>query len=1104
MIGTNIDITDRKRAEEVLHRSEEKYRGLFDESIAAVYVFDEKKNFIDSNQAGLDLLGYSRDELLSMSIPDVDADPVVVLPAHKQLLSGKNIINYEHQLRRKDGTIITAINNSRPLTDTEGNVIGMQSTIIDLTERRQAEDKLRYQSTLTENISDAVVSHDLDFKIISWNEAAQEIFGWKAEEVIGRSMEEVFHTEKADIKREEMLASIDDKGFWRDEVIQTRKDGERIHVHSTVSKVTNDEGNAVGFVGVARDITKHKQAEEKLKESEAKYRDLVDNPFVGVFTTTLDGRFLFVNDAMTRIYAFDSSEQMLAEGSLARWSDPKRREQMLAELREQGSVTNFEAEIITNTGKHIHVLFSAKLQADDISGMVMDITELKESEKLSKDSEARFRMISEHAPVMMDAFDRDGRCILWNQECEKVFGWTREEIFAHENPLVLFYPDPEIRKQVIHSVTTKPDKVFREWHPRRKDGLELTCLWANFELPDGNIISLGYDITERQQTENALQTSETNLIKAQEVAHIGSWSLDLRENNLVWTDENYRIFGIPAGTPLTYEKFLEVVHPEDREYVDEKWKAAIEGEPYDIEHRLLVDNKVKWVREKAEMSLDDTGNPKSGIGITQDITERKRAEDKIRESEEKYRTLVEQAQDGVAVLQDGIIKFVNPQLADMQGYSAEELIGDTFQKHIAPDQLPKTEDIYRRRINNEDVPSIYESALQRKDGSRLEVEFNAGLTHYNGKTADLVIVRDITDRKRAERKINESEQKLSGILGSITDHMSMMDKDLNIVWANDVAKQLFGEDIIGGKCYTCYHKRGHVCGGCLVKKTFDDGLVHNHITKVINADGDEMVFWRTSSVAAYDDDNNPELVIEFSRDITEQKKVEEELRAYQKRLKGLASQLTIAEELERRRIAEDLHDQIGQSLALARLQIAAALKSTTDSKLTSILNELSESMLQATQDTRHLILDLSYPTMNELGLGPAISDWLEEQVGQRYGLETEVIHDGHKLPLDDEMRAILFRNIRELLTNVVKHAQAKKVSVSLEEINGDIKVVVEDDGVGFDPIAASGDLRRMDGFGLFSIEERMADLGGSLEVVSAPGKGSRIILILPSFNPDIK
>ena len=142
-MGFAKDITERKVSEEALRQSEEKYRGIFDESVAAVYVFDNKKNFINSNKAGLDLLGYSREELLQLSIPDVDADPVVVLPAHQELLSGGRLINYEHRLRRKDGTIISVINNSSPLMDHHGNVVGMISTLIDITERRKAEDALR-------------------------------------------------------------------------------------------------------------------------------------------------------------------------------------------------------------------------------------------------------------------------------------------------------------------------------------------------------------------------------------------------------------------------------------------------------------------------------------------------------------------------------------------------------------------------------------------------------------------------------------------------------------------------------------------------------------------------------------------------------------------------------------------------------------------------------------------------------------------------------------------------------------------------------------------------------------------------------------------------
>jgi signal transduction histidine kinase/ActR/RegA family two-component response regulator len=121
--------------------------------------------------------------------------------------------------------------------------------------------------------------------------------------------------------------------------------------------------------------------------------------------------------------------------------------------------------------------------------------------------------------------------------------------------------------------------------------------------------------------------TEENLVRAQEVAHVGSWQLNLKENNLIWTDENYRIFGVTIGERMNYEKFMDIIHPEDREYVEKKWMAAVKGEPYDIEHRLLIDDTVKWVREKASLTFDDNGKVVSAIGITQEVTVYKRLED---------------------------------------------------------------------------------------------------------------------------------------------------------------------------------------------------------------------------------------------------------------------------------------------------------------------------------------------------------------------------------------------------------------------------------------------------------------------------------------------
>ena len=129
------------------------------------------------------------------------------------------------------------------------------------------------------------------------------------------------------------------------------------------------------------------------------------------------------------------------------------------------------------------------------------------------------------------------------------------------------------------------------------------------------------DITERKRTQEALKEIEHDLKRAQTVGKIGNWRLDTQRNILLWSDENHRIFGVPKGTPMTYETFLNIVHPDDRAYVDAKWKAGLLGEPYDIEHRIIVKGKVKWVREIAELEFDRKGKLLGGFGTTQEITE---------------------------------------------------------------------------------------------------------------------------------------------------------------------------------------------------------------------------------------------------------------------------------------------------------------------------------------------------------------------------------------------------------------------------------------------------------------------------------------------------
>ncbi len=163
----------------------------------------------------------------------------------------------------------------------------------------------------------------------------------------------------------------------------------------------------------------------------------------------------------------------------------------------------------------------------------------------------------------------------------------------------------------------------------------------------GRFATIFEDVTERKRAVEELRQSREDLDRAQAIGQIGSWRLDVRRNLLTWSDECYRILGLTKGAPLTYETFLSVVHPDDRGLVDAQWQAGLRGEPYDIEHRVVAGSEVKWVREKAFLEHDESGELRGGFGTTQDITERKRTEEELRVLYEAQRRIATTLQENL-------------------------------------------------------------------------------------------------------------------------------------------------------------------------------------------------------------------------------------------------------------------------------------------------------------------------------------------------------------------------------------------------------------------------------------------------------------------------
>ncbi len=251
--------------------------------------------------------------------------------------------------------------------------------------------------------------------------------------------------------------------------------------------------------------------------------------------------------------------------------------------------------------------------------------------------------------------------------------------------------------------------------------------------------------------------------------------------------------------------------------------------------------------------------------------------------------------------------------------------------------------------------------------------------------------------------------------------------------------------------------------------------------------------------AEFDSEGHILRYIGFARDITDKKKVELKLVNYQKRLRNLAQDLTISEEIVRKQIAVDLHDNVGQLLSSSRMQLAKALDMEENPEVSIRLKSISQALRTATQATRESIFNLSPPQLNEVGLYAAAHDWMIDSIQNKHDISTSITGEDEIPDLEKNTRFLIFRSIRELITNVLKHAGAHHIKVNFEQRGDMLLISVEDDGVGFN---YSSELLRLksDSYGLFSIQERLTDLGGSMTIDSVINKGTKATLSVPFKN----
>jgi PAS domain S-box-containing protein len=359
------------------------------------------------------------------------------------------------------------------------------------------------------------------------------------------------------------------------------------------------------------------------------------------------------------------------------------------------------------------------------------------------------------------------------------------------------------------------------------------------------------------------------------------------------------------------------------------------------------------------------------------------------------------------------------------------------------------------------------------------------------------VARDITEHKCTEDALRQAEEKYRSLFENATEGIFQTTPEGTILSANAALARIHGYDSPEELMHTIkdvatqLHVDPHFRSE-LIRLLNENNVVQQFEAQVYRKDGSKI--WISVNARTIRDADGRVVRYEgTNNDITQRKEAEEKVRLYEEKLHSLIYKLSLAGEKERRRIAVDLHDCVGQTLAFAKIKLESLQEMASSTGLTVSIDKILKLIEQALQFTRTLTLNLSPPVLYELGFEAAV-EWLAEQVREQHGLVVDFEDDGEPKPMGEPTRILLFTTVRELVANIVKHAKAQRANLSIRRDGARIHITVEDDGCGFN---VSEKRHLGNDFGLFSVRERLQHIGGNFEIESHPGRGTRLTLVAP-------
>ena len=732
-------------------------------------------------------------------------------------------------------------------------------------------------------------------------------------------------------------------------------------------------------------------------------------------------------------------------------------------------------------------------KTDGLLGICLDITERVNFEKSYRNTEQRFRLIADNTSELISMV-AEGSYLYISPSYEKLFGYTTEEI-RNMGPFSLVHPDD------LHLIKDWQTKGMLEFRVRTKSGNYLWIEGESFVITGEPEITVGIarDVTKRKMAEEALKESKEKYLM-------------LFENNplpmFVYDEETYQFLAVNESAVKHYgytkDEFLKMTIMDIRPNDDVPLLVDLfKYQGNNMNHfgvwRHILKNGVVINVDVTTHRIAFNGRH-ARIVLAHDVTARVKTEDALKESEEKYRRIVENANEGILLIDDRqMITFINPKLADIVGYLPEELEGRSVVDFLFEEDWLLAQSYIKE--NMEGSKAEFRFRLKHRDGSERWVSVNAVPVfdepgHYTG---GLALITDITEQKKTESEHHRLNELLHSLINYSPLGIIILDEDGNTELWNPACEKLFNwssKEVEGKPLPIVPPDKADEHLGLRNTIMSGESFTDREVIR-LRKDG-KKIHLSISAAPLFNSGHKPIGISSFLIDVSEKKKSEREreklfkqITAARNRLKILSSRLISVQETEKRNISRELHDEIGQMLTAIKIDAQRIKLDPGSPDTASIINDCTKLVESTISVVRNLSLELRPAIIDDLGLAASLR-WYLDRFRQRTGIMVKTEFEKISEPLPPECAITLFRICQEALTNIARHAGAGYVKVSLKQNKNSIVLMIEDDGSGFDAQKALREAAGGKSMGLISMQERTELLGGKFSIKSTKGSGTVI------------